>query len=270
MTPAQRLWFPAIEAFLFRPRRLWRSTLRLPSGLNSHAPRLSLHYRAGDTVNLSWRKRAPAREYVSEALAMKGNISSADALIFLATDSVTVKQELVQMSMDGVTFAASDVSVVHVLSPTNEKMDATMHIESWIAGLIREVGTALPGASVDKANLTRQFDNHHGLRIRNLLWDTVTMPAVDLHANYTDGQVASLNGGVIADIWELAQGRALIGTCLSQVSRTAYELIYARGAAQLPPIGIDAVECANFAAPHPYTIPHRWILSTRCLTPGGC
>jgi hypothetical protein len=70
--------------------------------------------------------------------------------------------------------------------------------------------------------------------------------------------VYAMTAGVVADIHALSQCGALVGTCLSQVSRTAYDLAYARGTAQLPPVGMDTDSCAALQLPHPYAILAQW------------
>jgi hypothetical protein len=70
--------------------------------------------------------------------------------------------------------------------------------------------------------------------------------------------VYAMTAGVVADIHALSQCGALVGTCLSQVSRTAYDIAYARGIAQLPPVGMDTDACAALQLPHPYAILAQW------------
>lgn len=59
----------------------------------------------------------------------------------------------------------------------------------------------------------------------------------------TAHSVAQLTEGVIGDIWVLAHATHFIGTCLSQVSRVAFDLAYARGEARAPPVGLDTKAC---------------------------
>lgn len=71
-------------------------------------------------------------------------------------------------------------------------------------------------------------------------------------------EVAGLTEGVVADIWTLSHANYLIGTCLSQVSRLAFELQYAAGRARAHPVGLDARLCRAFPMPAPYTITADW------------
>lgn len=72
------------------------------------------------------------------------------------------------------------------------------------------------------------------------------------------GDVAALTAGVVGDVWLLSHANYLIGTCLSQVSRLAYELAYAAGRARAPPVGLDARLCRSFPMPAPYTVTADW------------
>lgn len=77
--------------------------------------------------------------------------------------------------------------------------------------------------------------------------------------------VHAVTAGVVADIDILADSAALVGTGLSQVSRTAYEVAAARGAALLPPIALDADSLRSLPLPHPYAILAPW----RAAVPSG-
>lgn len=70
--------------------------------------------------------------------------------------------------------------------------------------------------------------------------------------------VHAVSAGVVADIDILADSAALVGTGLSQVSRTAYDLSAARGAALLPPVALDADSLRTLPLPHPYAILSPW------------
>jgi hypothetical protein len=59
--------------------------------------------------------------------------------------------------------------------------------------------------------------------------------------------VAALTEGVVADVWALSHGTHFVGTCLSQVSRLAYEVAYGAGRARAPPVGVDALSCRAHA-----------------------
>jgi len=50
----------------------------------------------------------------------------------------------------------------------------------------------------------------------------------------------------------------VVGTRLLQVSRTEYDLAYARGTALLPPGGMDTHACAALQLPHPYANLAQW------------
>lgn len=67
----------------------------------------------------------------------------------------------------------------------------------------------------------------------------------------------SLTDGVIADIFALSHGNHFIGTCLSQVSRLAYELAYANGYSRSDPVGLDAAACRSWPR-HFYSITADW------------
>jgi hypothetical protein len=68
--------------------------------------------------------------------------------------------------------------------------------------------------------------------------------------------IAGVTAGIVADVSALAASAALVGTCLSQVSRLAYELSFAAGVARLPPVALDAHLCAG--APHAHAILAEW------------
>lgn len=71
--------------------------------------------------------------------------------------------------------------------------------------------------------------------------------------------VQAMTSGVVADIDALAKCQAVVGTCLSQVSRAIYELAYARGNVIVPPVGLDAESCVSLDfLQHPYAILAQW------------
>ena len=70
--------------------------------------------------------------------------------------------------------------------------------------------------------------------------------------------VSSLTSGVVTDIWLLSHANYMVGTCLSQVSRLAYELQYASGRARSHPVGLDAAMCRAFPMPAPYSLMADW------------
>ena len=62
---------------------------------------------------------------------------------------------------------------------------------------------------------------------------------------------------VIRDIHVMSCAERFVGTCLSQVSRLAAELMYARGRQVDPPVGLDHDSCRRFPS-HSYAIPLDW------------
>lgn len=81
-----------------------------------------------------------------------------------------------------------------------------------------------------------------------------TSPAAQAAA--ASSAVASVTAGIVADVAALSASSALVGTCLSQVSRLAYELSYAAGVARLPPTALDSHLCAM--APHSQAVLAQW------------
>jgi hypothetical protein len=66
-----------------------------------------------------------------------------------------------------------------------------------------------------------------------------------------------MTAGVVADIAHLAECAYLIGTCMSQVSRLASELMHARGGLKSRPIALDYDGC-NSLTTHYYPIEVPW------------
>jgi hypothetical protein len=67
-----------------------------------------------------------------------------------------------------------------------------------------------------------------------------TAAAAAAHAAFS---VLALTDAVVTDIYALSYGTHFVGTCLSQVSRVAYDLAYAAGRARAAPVGLDAARC---------------------------
>ena len=68
-------------------------------------------------------------------------------------------------------------------------------------------------------------------------------PLASAEATATALAVRALTDSVIADIYSLSFGTHFVGSCLSQVSRVAYDLAYAAGRARAAPVGLDAGAC---------------------------
>ena len=69
--------------------------------------------------------------------------------------------------------------------------------------------------------------------------------------------VLALTDAVVTDILALSHGTHLVGTCLSQVSRVAYDLAYAAGRARAAPVGLDAARCRAHAV-HFFPVAADW------------
>jgi hypothetical protein len=63
--------------------------------------------------------------------------------------------------------------------------------------------------------------------------------------------------GVIRDIYLMSCTERLVGSCMSQVSRLASELMYVQGNAVDMPVALDADSCLSFPE-HAYTLPLSW------------
>ena len=80
------------------------------------------------------------------------------------------------------------------------------------------------------------------------------------HIVHNPHQAFGMTVGVISDIAFLAECGFLIGTCMSQVSRLASELMQGRGALRASPIALDWNACASFQT-HYYPIEVPWVAS---------
>jgi len=87
--------------------------------------------------------------------------------------------------------------------------------------------------------------------------DEVWVQEQDTKAVQAAVAIANFTAGVVRDIDMLAGTDILLGTCLSQVSRTAYEVGVARGSIVTRAHCPDAPQCTSFPA-HAYSVPLPW------------
>jgi hypothetical protein len=258
---ARRLWFPAIEAWAFRPlprvtRGVEDAAVRAMRARVAAGERVwGLHVRLGDAVALGWRSAAPLSEYVAAARLGRGRPhGGAREALFLATDSAESRAAAAQLPDFAV--LASPARILQ--SATGG--DAHAHVESFL----RDAAAAEGGASgVDSAaarapappwgepvpapsavSVAEYLSAHH--RAALLGAEPASSEAAAAAAAALPPSAASALGlteGVISDIWALAHSTHFVGTCLSQVSRTAYDLSYAAGRARAAPVGLDVPAC---------------------------
>lgn len=150
--------------------------------------------------------------------------------------------------------------------------DLTVHMESHILDVLRDarprIQLASDGDGADDDVYPSKDADH--LRLVRLLpeafasWPGRLSEEADPPGEAEAAQaaasadVAALTAGVIGDVWALSHANYLLGSCLSQVSRLAYELALAAGRARAPPVGLDARLCRTFPMPAPYAVMADW------------
>lgn len=321
------LWYPALQAWLYRPRHAVLAPVLQAVGAEQEedvAFDVGIHVRRGDSLNLNWRTHAGSPEYARTAgfallhlpvaqrpagrqTAGKGRIVSRQ--VYIATDSYSTKQELGRLLEESypplVAYASPAVVLVSSqVGPdgTQLQQESTAHIETLIAQrTVAATGSALDGESLSAIPYGGTEEDAvmfvagqpvlllNGRRHRPLpsaaassAVDTPTGGIMDLrdwcsslpnpalcssgvdpsHASGSRGaiqaavEVWQLTAGVIADIWALSKAQALVGTCLSQVSRTALDLQYASGRAVSPGRALDMDLCGR--VPHDVAMLTPW------------
>lgn len=221
-----RLWFPAFEAYLFRPlpavvppslHSMCRSLATLSENNPSCATSVGVHVRHGDTSVLAYR--GDAYRGWSSYLAVAGPLVTGQppwcprrVALVLATDNTTL-QHLVQATPD----------------PLVEVITADM-----VAG-------DAAGAYVVDAALS-----------------AVTMDALLAGLSPAQAPIAyNVTVGLIQDIFLLSCTSHFVGTCMSQVGRLASELMYVAGRMRHSPVGLDTDLCRQYPA-HPYSMSLDW------------
>ena len=247
---ARRLWFPAIEAWAFRPlprvvRGVEEAAVRAMRARAAVGERVwGLHVRLGDAATLGWRSAAPLAEYIAAARLGRGRTrGDTREVLFLATDSAESRAAAAQLRDFSV--LASPARILQSAAGG----DAHLHVESFLRdaaaaeGALRNSAGATPRGEVPSPTSVRVAEYltaHH--RAALLGPEPTANAAVDPLPTYA-ASALGLTEGVISDIWALSHSTHFVGTCLSQVSRTAYDLAYAAGRARAAPVGLDVFEC---------------------------
>lgn len=290
---ARRLYFPAIQAWAFRPLP---RIVNMADAAAVHAMRerssngsavWGVHVRLGDASKLGWRASASLPDYL--AVAIPGATAEArksaraagvptvpPQLIYVATDSASTRAAVAAAAASLPQVGKSPlfeflVSPASILS-TLDGSDAHAHIETYLrdslgrddaqvpptaaSAAIVEGGDTLHPAPPSQQALVRvsaaeYLSPHLAQRLLgNATFEQDSVPASALSA-------LRLTEGIIADIWSLSHASHFVGTCLSQVSRTSYELSYAWGRARAPPVGLDVRACRAWT-PHFVAIEADW------------
>jgi hypothetical protein len=283
---SRRLFFPLIQAWAFRP------LARIIAIADATATRVmreraaeggavwGIHVRLGDAAKLGWRTAAPLSEYLAlatfgasaEARRVARNGAPARAQpLFIATDSASTRATAASVIFSTVPALTFDLlqSPASILS-TLDGNDAHAHIETYLRDALEREASA--SISVSAANgggddvpvsttiptritSTDYLPPSFAARLLNVTSQIIissdnTLPAAAESA-------LRLTEGIILDIWTLSHSTHFVGTCLSQVSRTAYELAYAWGRARAPPVGLDVRACRT-RTPHFVAIEADW------------
>ena len=279
---ARRLFFPAIQAWAFRPlpRITSVSDAAATNAMRERAAEggavWGVHVRLGDAAKLGWRAAAPFDEYLAVAaigvgaearkVARSGSPTRAQ-LLFLATDSVSSRARAVAAA------AASPLTYHLLPSPasilsTRDGGDAHMHIETYLresltyedakfavaAGGPSATGFAPPTRIPTNFSATDYLPPAFAAR---LLTNATTATVGEAPLPAAVDSAMRLTEGIVSDIWTLSHTTHFVGTCLSQVSRTSYELSYAWGRARAPPVGLDVRACRS-RTPHFVAIQADW------------
>jgi hypothetical protein len=335
-----RLWFPAVEAYLFRPLAHIRERSQSAADALVRASPLSfgLHVRRGDAALLPWRSHAGAGDYVAHARAIvvadraaargahvdDGETAGAPC-VYVATDSVTARSEAsALLGAAGLHLLPSSASILQGMAQADATGPSEVHVhtESYIRHLLAGgdepssgegeggVGIVAEAAAAAGATTTSTVDVL-GVPVLSLggaaaaavaggspsyrlvpvntsartafaaaLRDEcatgagqgASSPGADYCRRLTAATAArELTEGVVADIFVLSHAHYFVGTCLSQVSRLAWELLYAsgrdfagegegEGTTLLPasvPVGLDAAACRAFPR-HFYSVQADW------------
>lgn len=286
---SRRLFFPLIQAWAFRP------LARIIAVADATATRVmreraaeggavwGIHVRLGDAAKLGWRTAAPLSEYLAVAtlgasaearrVARNGTPARAQPL-FIATDSASTRAtaaSVISSTTPALTFDLLQ-SPASILS-TLDGNDAHAHIETYLRDALereREAGVSSNGDVLDTSshNNIQPVPSTTPTRITSSDYLPPSFAARLL--NGTTSQVIGtdtlpaaaesalrLTEGIISDIWTLSHSTHFVGTCLSQVSRTSYELSYAWGRARAPPVGLDVRACRS-RTPHFVAIEADW------------
>ena len=169
--------------------------------------------------------------------------------------------------------ASASASASASPSASTTPADRVVHLETYLQGLLQgaqpkiRMGRDGEGGGDDDVFPSRDADDARLVRITGSSYAMLpaalaleSKPASDAEAVQiaAASEVMALTAGVVGDIWLLSHSNYLVGTCLSQVSRMAYELMYATGRARAPPVGMDGRLCRAFPMPAPYTITADW------------
>jgi hypothetical protein len=264
---AARLWFPAVQTFLFRPLpRVRALAAGAVAELGAAAAgagggcAFALHVRRGDAAALHWRANASLPHYLAVARLALPRGGGAPPPLYLATDSAEVKAAAEALAAPAFRLLASPARVL-----VARVGDAGVHTETFIAAALAEVGGGVSDAAAAAATslpplpaVLSPLDAPGAaslllpaaaaaLRGDGAAYLSAASDAAGDAAARAAADVAALTEGVVADVWALSHGTHFVGTCLSQVSRLAYELAYGAGRARAPPVGVDALACRAHA-----------------------
>jgi hypothetical protein len=273
---AARLWFPAVEAFLFRPLPRLRAAVGAAVAAMAAAAAgsagvgaLALHVRRGDAAALPWRANASLPHYLAVArLGLRGAAGAAGGAptpLYVATDSAEVKAAVGALAAPAFQLLPSPARVL--VAPGG---DAGVHTETFIAASLAGSAAAGAGAGAGAPPPPPPPPPPRPLPAVPVALDAPAAappaPAAAARrggaaaflaaaaaagegaaAARAEADVAALTEGVVADVWALSHGTHFVGTCLSQVSRLAYEVAYGAGRARAPPVGVDALACRAHA-----------------------
>ena len=286
-TCARRMYFAALQAYLFQPLpRIALGAARAAAGrMAAEAARgaavFAVHVRRGDAAQLGWRSSAGLEDYLR--VAERGAVGVAGAqgaggaalrpVLYLATDSAVVRARA------GEACARAGFELLPP-SPTSSTLlqgagaqEVSAHTETFIAQTLAGAEGQATARRAPVPALARHNTSHslqHALdavqplpalqdylpphllqalgtgsaeAILSALAHGTELPAASAEATATALSVRALTDSVIADIYALSFGTHFVGSCLSQVSRVAYDLAYAAGRARAAPVGLDAGAC---------------------------
>ena len=199
---------------------------------------------------------------------------TSDAPLLKKSDAEAAKSLASSSSSKSNSSSSSGASATPVPTRAPIPLDKVVHLESHLQEVLDanrpkirrekdeedegEDDDVFPSKDIDDARLWRIGQDSYRALSGNLSL-AVRPPRPWEEGTYAAAEgVKAVTSGVVADIWLLSHANYLIGTCLSQVSRLAYELQYATGRARGPPVGLDARLCRSLPLPAPYSILADW------------
>ena len=279
-----RLWFPRIQNWLWAPHPSISSLLRRhiasrdtsigAEKVDAHAAVVAAGAAANVTVDIvesTWRGGGRGEEYGGGGERRVNSISQNSQPGFNADQPNSQQTQSTQHSVlrgaIGIHVRRGDTAryTERTFAELDEYVAFARQIKQRTGA--RRVFLCSDDASVIEAGAAAlaangEFDVYTSVASHDSPKTPVS--AADNVGECAQGHIASnpqlaykMTAGVVADIAHLAECAYLIGTCMSQVSRLASELMHARGGLKSRPIALDFDGCKSLTT-HYYPIEVPW------------